>query len=68
MADDIAQWFDGLSLGQYARAFAENEGDAKVSFELTDADLKDQSSCLRLTSSYSLCRYITLAHPFTLQV
>ncbi len=24
MADDIAQWLEGLGLGQYAQAFAEN--------------------------------------------
>ncbi len=24
MADDIAQWLEGLGLGQYAEAFAEN--------------------------------------------
>ena len=25
MADDIAQWLEGLGLGQYAEAFAEND-------------------------------------------
>ncbi len=25
MADDIAQWLEGLGLGQYAQAFAEND-------------------------------------------
>ena len=41
MAEDIAQWLEGLGLGRYAQAFADNDVDAEVLSELTDADLKD---------------------------
>ncbi len=44
MADDIAQWLEGLALGQYAQAFAENDIDIEVLFELTDADLKAEAA------------------------
>lgn len=39
--DNINQWLDGLGLGQYASLFAENDIDAMVLSELTDADLKE---------------------------
>ncbi len=41
MADEIAQWLEGLGLGQYAGAFAENTIDFDVLPRLSDADLKD---------------------------
>ncbi len=41
MADDIAQLLEELGLSQYAKVFAENDVDAAVLSELTDADLKD---------------------------
>ena len=40
MADDIAQWLEGLGLGQYAQAFAENAVDREVLSDLTDDDLE----------------------------
>ena len=41
MADDIARLLEELGLGQYAKVFAENDIDAEILSELTDADLKD---------------------------
>ncbi len=41
MADDIAQWLEGLGLGRYARAFAENGVDLDILASLSDDDLKD---------------------------
>ena len=41
MADDIAQWLEGLGLGQYAQAFAENDVDIKNLVLLSDDDLKE---------------------------
>ncbi|SAK49574.1 adenylate/guanylate cyclase domain-containing protein [Caballeronia ptereochthonis] len=38
---DIPQWLSGLGLEQYARAFADNDIDAAMLPELTDADLKE---------------------------
>ncbi|TCK36334.1 tetratricopeptide repeat protein [Paraburkholderia sp. BL8N3] len=38
---DIGQWLDGLGLGQYAHAFAENDVDLPLLAQLTDADLKE---------------------------
>ena len=37
----IRQWLEGLGLGQYAPAFAENDIDFSVLPELSDADLKE---------------------------
>ncbi len=41
MADDIAQWLNGLGLGQYAQAFAENDVRLDVLQDLSDADLRE---------------------------
>ncbi len=41
MADDIAQWLEGLGLGQYAQAFAENDIGPAVLPRLTEHDLKE---------------------------
>ena len=41
MADDIAQLLEGLGLGQYAQAFAENDVDIKNLVLLSDDDLKE---------------------------
>jgi hypothetical protein len=41
MADDIAQWLEGLGLGRSARAFAENTIDFDVPPRMSDADVKD---------------------------
>ncbi len=41
MADDIAQWLEGLGLGQYAQAFAENDIKLKNLPRLTEDDLKE---------------------------
>ena len=38
---DIGQWLDALGLGQYARAFAENDVDLAMLAQLDDADLKE---------------------------
>ncbi len=38
---DIAQWLEGLSLGQFAEAFAENGVDLDLLAEITNDDLKD---------------------------
>ncbi len=41
MADDIAQWLEGLGVGQYAQAFADNDIDLKILPHLSDDDLRD---------------------------
>ena len=41
MADDIAQWLEGLGLGQYAQTFAENKIGVDVLQHLNDGDLKE---------------------------
>jgi class 3 adenylate cyclase/tetratricopeptide (TPR) repeat protein len=41
MADDIAQWLDGLGLGKYAQAFTENGVELQHLPHLTDDDLKE---------------------------
>ena len=41
MAEDIAQWLDGLRLGRYAQAFAEHGIDLDILPSLTDDDLKE---------------------------
>ncbi|BCF92250.1 hypothetical protein PPGU16_53170 [Paraburkholderia largidicola] len=41
MTMDIELWLGGLGLQQYARAFADNDIDAAMLPELTDADLKE---------------------------
>ncbi len=40
MTEDIAQWLDGLGLGQYASAFAENDIDLEILPHLMDEDLE----------------------------
>ena len=40
MADDIAQWLEGLGLGQYAQAFAENDIDLESLPHLRDEDFE----------------------------
>ncbi len=40
MADDIAQWLEGLGLGQYAQAFAENDIDLEILPRLSEEDLE----------------------------
>jgi hypothetical protein len=37
----VADWLKGLDLGQYARAFADNDIDLALAATLTDADLKE---------------------------
>jgi class 3 adenylate cyclase/tetratricopeptide (TPR) repeat protein len=37
---DVAKWLNGLGMGQYADAFAENDVDFDVLSEITDEDLK----------------------------
>ncbi len=41
MADDIAQWLEGLGLGRYAEAFAENDIDLRALPHSSDDDLKE---------------------------
>jgi class 3 adenylate cyclase len=36
----VADWLEGLGLGQYARYFAENDLDFSILFDLTDHDLE----------------------------
>ncbi len=38
---DVSQWLEGLGLGEYAGAFAENRIDVDVLPSLTSNDLKD---------------------------
>ena len=38
---DVGVWLEGLGLGQYAEAFAENDIDAETLRELTGDDLKE---------------------------
>jgi class 3 adenylate cyclase/predicted ATPase len=38
---DVAEWLGGLGLGQYAKAFAENDVDAEILQQLTADDLKE---------------------------
>ncbi len=40
MSDDIAQWLEGLGLGQYAQAFADNDIEHDLLPKLTDDDLE----------------------------
>ena len=39
MVRDIAEWLEKLKLGQYAKAFADNDVDQDLLFELSDEDL-----------------------------
>ena len=41
MADDMARWLDGLGLGQYAQAFADNAIDCRSLPHLGEDDLKE---------------------------
>ena len=41
MADDIANWLNGLGLGHYAQAFTENDIDLEVLSRVTDDDLME---------------------------
>ncbi len=41
MADDIAQWLEGLGLGQYATAIADNGVDFDILPRLSDDELKE---------------------------
>ena len=41
MADDIAQWLEGLGLGRYAQAFADNDINFEILPRLTEDDFKD---------------------------
>ena len=40
MADDIAQWLEGIGLGQYAQAFADNRIGLDNLPALSEADLE----------------------------
>ena len=60
MADDIAQWLEGIGLGQYAQAFAENDIDFDILPDLNDAELEklgvslgDRKRLLRAIDSLS---------------
>ncbi len=41
VSDDIARWLEGLGLGQYAQAFAENDVDFEVLPQLSDDNFKE---------------------------
>ena len=41
MVEDIAQWLEGLGLGQYAQAIADNDIDFEVLPRLTEDDFRD---------------------------
>ena len=41
MTDDIAHWLEGLGLGQYAQAFAENGVGFDILSRLSDDELKE---------------------------
>ncbi len=41
MADDISQWLEGLGLGQYAQAFADDKIDFDVLPQLADDHFKE---------------------------
>src|SRR4051812_15980461 len=38
---EVGVWLEALGLGQYARAFADNDVDVTVLSQLTDADLRE---------------------------
>ncbi len=38
---DVAEWLEGLGLGEYAEAFAQHRIDASVLPRLSDDDVKD---------------------------
>ncbi len=40
MMDEVSHWLEGLGLGRYAAAFAENDIEFDLLSELTDADLE----------------------------
>ncbi|MCH8217445.1 MAG: hypothetical protein IH892_11815 [Planctomycetes bacterium] len=41
MARDINEWLEGLELGRYAEAFAENEIDLRTLPHITENDLRE---------------------------
>ncbi len=41
MVDDLAQWLEGLGLGQYAQAFVDNSIDFELLPDLAEDDLKE---------------------------
>lgn len=41
MFEDLAKWLEGLGLGEYADAFAENAVDFRTVTALTEDDLKE---------------------------
>ena len=55
MAEDIAQWLEGLGLVQYAQAFAENKIGLDVLQHLNNGDLKElgypRPSCFDMIST-----------------
>ncbi len=46
MARDIDQWLEGLDLGRYAEAFADNEIDLDALPYITEEDLKEIGGAL----------------------
>ena len=60
MADDIAHWLEGLGLGQYAQAFADDRIDLDILPDLSEPDLEkldiplgDRKRLLRAISDLS---------------
>ena len=60
MANDIAQWLEGLGLGQYAQAFTDNRIDLDILPDLSEPDLEkldiplgDRKRLLRAISGLS---------------
>ena len=82
MADDVAQWLEGLGLGQYVREFAANHIDFEILSDLTEANLEklglsvgDQKRCYEpllrdpnlLRKSWSSHLLIPLPHRHAMQ-
>jgi class 3 adenylate cyclase/predicted ATPase len=66
MADEIAQWLDGLGLGRYAQAFADNDIDFRALPELSEDDLKELGLSLghrRILQGVIKKRIEEAAHP-----
>ncbi len=45
MTNNVSEWLLHLGLGKYAEAFAENDVEFEVLSELTDDDLRLDSTC-----------------------
>jgi hypothetical protein len=72
VAADIREWLEGLGLGKYTEAFAENEIDLDAARDLTENDLKELGIAMGprkklLRAIAGLCQTKILAHFLTTQ-